>query len=173
MGIGMHMLELRRIRASIFSENDKNYPSVNLYDFIKAVEEYEKGNEKLLRKIIIPAEIVSEIYPVVEVKEESLGNLLTGKPILFGDLKFKKEYAKEEIVCVFSKTKFIGMYEILNSKNSQENTKKSELFGDSSKAEVFGTTRSQAVPTHREIKDFIGQEHAFAKPKFVLQPLKN
>ena len=45
---------------------------VNLYDFENAVDEYEKGNEKLLKEMIIPGEIVSEVYPVVEIKKDNL-----------------------------------------------------------------------------------------------------
>jgi H/ACA ribonucleoprotein complex subunit 4 len=61
--IGAHMLELRRIRAGIFREEgvffkeekdnseisleeDETYPSVNLYDFERAVKKYEEGNEE-------------------------------------------------------------------------------------------------------------------------------
>ena len=184
MKIGMHMLELRRTKACIFEEEDKNYPSVNLFDFEKAISEYEKGNEEPLRKIIIPAEIVSELYPVIEVKEGCLVRLFTGKPILYSDLKNAKNSQENfgatksqavpthrqdedfvgkikfeigETVCVFSENKFVGMYEILNAKNSQEN---------------FGATKSQAVPTHRQDEDFVGHKHAIAKPKFVLQPIK-
>jgi len=130
MEIGAHMLELRRIRAGIFSEDDKNYPSINLFDFVKAVEEYENGNDKLLKKIIIPAEIISELHEIVEVKKESLVNLLTGKPVLHEYLKGKKKFEKGKIICIFSGDNFVGMYEVLN------------------------------------------QEYAFAKPKFVLQPIK-
>jgi len=72
MKIGAHMLELRRSRACIFEEDDENYPSINLFDFVKAVEEFNNGNEEQLRKIIIPAEIVSEIYSAIEVKKPSL-----------------------------------------------------------------------------------------------------
>ena len=116
MKIGAHMLELRRIRAGIFSENDKEDPSVNLFDFVKAVEEYKNGNDKLLRKIIIPAEIISELHDVVEVNESSLERLFTGKPVLFSDLKNKKKFEKEEIVCIFSKDKFIEMAKVVNEK---------------------------------------------------------
>src|SRR3989344_8821458 len=89
IGIGAHMLELRRIRAGIFAENgiffadkkhnenDKDYPSVNLYELEKAVDEFKKGNEEKLREIIIPAEIVGTVYPSVEVKEDCLKNLFT------------------------------------------------------------------------------------------------
>jgi len=126
LGIGAHMLELRRVRAGIFKEEK----SVNLYDFIKAVEDYKKGNEKLLREILVPAEIINEIHPAIEVKSKALERLLTGKPVGYSDLKDKPKLKNSELVCIFNKQKFIGIYEILN------------------------------------------QEHAFAKPKFVLQPLK-
>jgi len=118
MGIGAHMLELRRTRACIFKEDDENYPSVNLFDFEKAVTEFNNGNETPLRKIIIPAEIVSEIYSAVKIKKTSLKNLLTGKPILFSDLKVKKEvkFEKNKIISVFSSNIFAGMYKIVNEK---------------------------------------------------------
>src|SRR3989344_92342 len=112
--IGAHMLELRRIKAGIFTENDKKYPSVNLYDFEKAVDEYKKGDDKLLRKMIIPAEIVSEVYPSIQVKEEIIKNLFMGKPIMKKDFPNSGEFERGEIICVFSKEKFIGMYKVLN-----------------------------------------------------------
>lgn len=114
LGIGAHMLELRRARAGIFKEDDKKYPSINLYNFEKAVDEYKKGEEKLLRKIIIPAEIVGEIYPVVEINSKNLLKIFTGKPIHIKDLKIKCKNKKGEVVSVFSKNKFVGMYEIVN-----------------------------------------------------------
>ena len=62
------MLELRRIRAGIFKEDS----IVNLYEFEKAVDEYENGNEESLRKIIFPAEIVEKFIPAVEIKKDNL-----------------------------------------------------------------------------------------------------
>lgn len=105
IGIGAHMLELRRIRAGIFSE-----PSVNLYDFEKAVDEYKKGNEKLLREILIPAEIISEIYPVVEAKKESLKNLFTGKPLYKKDLNKEIKIKMGDNFVLFNGEKFVGIY---------------------------------------------------------------
>lgn len=118
---GAHMLELRRIRAGIFEESD----SVNLYDFEKAVED-----EKALRKIIIPAEIITKLHPTVQVKKISVKRLLTGKPINKEDLAKKYKIKKEEIICVFCEDKFVGMYTIIKDK------------------------------------------YIFAKPMFVMQPLK-
>ncbi|MFH1787344.1 MAG: RNA-guided pseudouridylation complex pseudouridine synthase subunit Cbf5 [archaeon] len=115
LGIGAHMLELRRIRAGIFSEGDKEYLSVNLYDFEKAVEEYKKGNDKLLREIIILAEeVIKEVYPVLQIKKDNLRSILTGKPITKKDLIKKENFKKQEIVCVFQENRFVGMYEIIN-----------------------------------------------------------
>lgn len=130
MNVGMHMLELRRVRAGIFKEDDKKYPSVNLYDLEKAVEEYKNGNEKQLREILIPAEIISELHPSVEVKEDTLKNLFSGKHFFKNYLKKQEEFEKGQIICVFSGNSFIEMAKVINE---------------------------------REI---------FAKPEFVLQPIK-
>jgi H/ACA ribonucleoprotein complex subunit 4 len=116
LGIGAHMLELRRIRAGIFEEENKEYPSINMYDFEKAIEEYKKGNEKLLKKIIIPGEVVSEVYLPVFIKEDNLNQILTGKPIYKKELIEDKGWRKDSVVSVFCKEKFIGMYKVLRGK---------------------------------------------------------
>ncbi len=116
LGIGAHMLELRRVRAGIFKEENKKYPIVNLYDFEKAVEEYKKGDDKLLREMIIPAEIVSEVYKVVKVKKEVVKNLWQGKPFFVKDVVSKPGLKKNEIICVFAEEKFIGMYKVIKNK---------------------------------------------------------
>jgi len=114
LGIGAHMLELRRIRAGIFKEES----IVNLYDFEKAVEEYEKGNEKKLREIIIPAEIILKLHKVVEIKDKNLTQIFTGKSIKSEDLIKKANYEKDSIVCVFCKDRFIGMYRIVDKEHT-------------------------------------------------------
>jgi H/ACA ribonucleoprotein complex subunit 4 len=118
LGIGAHMLELRRTRAGIFEEDNKDYPFISLYGFEKAVDEYKKGNKELLRKIIIPAEIVSEIYPILEIKKDNLKQIYTGKPIHEKDLIKKEKFEKNSVVSVFCEDKFIGMYKILNEEGS-------------------------------------------------------
>ena len=113
LNIGAHMLELRRTRAGIFKENS----IVNLYEFEKAVDEYQNGSEENLRKIIIPAEIISEVYPVIQIKKNDLKKILTGKPIHKEDLIKPEDFEKNSIVCVFADDKFIGMYKIIKDKN--------------------------------------------------------
>ncbi|NCN51707.1 RNA-guided pseudouridylation complex pseudouridine synthase subunit Cbf5 [archaeon] len=114
LGIGAHMLELRRTNAGIFFEDDKNFPIINLYDFEKAVSEYKNGNEELLRKILIPAEIVSVVYDLIEIKKDNLEKIYTGKPIYFEDLVKKVDLEKETKISVFSGSKFVGMYKVVN-----------------------------------------------------------
>ncbi len=111
--VGAHMLELRRIRAGIFKEDS----IVNLYELEKAVDEYEKGNEESLRKIIIPGEIISKVYPVMKIKSNNLKQIFTGKPIYKEDILKDEGWKVGEIVCVFNEEKFVGMYKIVRDKN--------------------------------------------------------
>jgi H/ACA ribonucleoprotein complex subunit 4 len=112
MGIGAHMIGLKRIRAGIFKEKDMTSKE----EFEKAVDEYEKGNEKPLRKIIIPAEIVSEVYPVVEVKKDFVNLILHGSPIYYKFLVKKQDFETGKIICVFGDEKFVGMFKVINEK---------------------------------------------------------
>jgi len=113
LGIGAHMAKLKRIRAGIFKEKEM----ISKEKFEKAVEEFEKGDEKLLREIIIPAEIISEVYPVVKIKKKNLKQIFTGKPIHKEDLIKKQSIEKEKIICIFSGERFIGMYKTINGKD--------------------------------------------------------
>lgn len=102
---GAHMTELRRIKAGIFEE--KNAFSIesieNAFKLWK-----EKNDESKIREILIPAEIISEILPVVQVKPDNLKLILTGKPIFKKDIVGK--LPDTEIFSLFSEDKFIGAY---------------------------------------------------------------
>ena len=117
LNIGAHMLELRRTKAGIFSENDSEYPAIKLYDLEKAIEEYKQGNEKLLREMIIPGEIITELYPTIKIKSTSEKNILTGKPIKYDDLIEEQNFKNGEKVTVFCKKRFIGIYKIINNES--------------------------------------------------------
>ena len=104
LGVGAHMLELRRVRAGIFKETDTlkgtSKEFVNLYDL-------EKMSEEELKRILIPGEeALKKIFPVVQVKEKAVKKLLTGKPILEEDTEEKMP----ERFAAFCKEKFIGIY---------------------------------------------------------------
>jgi H/ACA ribonucleoprotein complex subunit 4 len=105
LGIGAHMLELRRVIAGIFEEAE----SITLYDLDKIINDEDK-----LKSIIIPGEAISKVYPIVEIEEECISRVLHGQPIYDKNLSSKARLDKEQIICVFSKDKFIGMFKVLN-----------------------------------------------------------
>ncbi len=99
---GAHMIELRRIKAGIFDIKKSNS--------LDKVEEAfglwkEKKDEKKLRKILIPAEIISEILPVVQIKPDNIKQILTGKPLFEKDIV--GELPKTDTFAVFLEDKFI------------------------------------------------------------------
>lgn len=103
---GAHMLELRRTKAGIFDES-KIY---NLYEFDKALDEYKKGNDKKLRDMLVPAEIVSTLLPVVQLKKEvNLKQILTGKPLMKKDID-EKTIKDIDKFCLFLDDRFLGVY---------------------------------------------------------------
>ena len=108
---GAHMLELRRTQAGIFKEDTL----VNLYDFEKAVNEYNQGNSKQLEKMLIPAETaLKQIMPSIQVPESLVKQLLLGKPLFKEDIS---KLPKEDIFSVFCKERFIGVYHEVEDKN--------------------------------------------------------
>ena len=113
LGVGAHMLELRRVRAGIFSE-----PCVSLYDFTSAVDAWKGGDSGLLRGMLISGEeAVKKIMPIVFVKESALKQLLTGKPVfkkdVVGDVPKLKN---EEIFAVFCGDVFVEVAEKTSEK---------------------------------------------------------
>ena len=119
MDVGAHMLELRRVRAGIFKEDDEIYMCKNLYEIEKAIEEHEEGNEKELKKIVFPAEeAVKKAYPIVHVKNSEKKRLYTGKAIYLKDLRREidlKKFPHNSFVGVFADDEnesFIGMYKV-------------------------------------------------------------
>ena len=107
LGINAQMTELRRIRAGIFLEKD----SVKLDDL-------EKMNKEKLIEVIIPAEeAITKVYPIVQIKEDNLKQIFTGKPIHKDDLINEEKLETGKIVSVFCENRFVGMYEIINEKD--------------------------------------------------------
>lgn len=107
---GAHMIELRRIRAGIFLEKDAH----KIEDIEKAFKEYKKGKEERLRQMLIPAEIIKRVITSLQIKEDSVKNLLNGKPLMKNDLKNENKIPNSELISVFCKDNFIGIYRKTN-----------------------------------------------------------
>ena len=100
LGINAHMTKLRRIRAGIFLEKD----SVKLED--------------IKTENIIPAEeAIKKIFENVQVKDDSVKQLLTGKPVHNDDLINKKNFNTNELINIFNGNRLIGVYNVVNEKD--------------------------------------------------------
>lgn len=92
LGVGAQMIELRRTRAGLFTDKDKEFITID--KFKELISEYKKGNKEVLREFLIPAEIITELMPCIEVKEEFLDKLKHGSPIFDEMLVNDKEGRK-------------------------------------------------------------------------------
>ncbi len=107
---GAHMLELRRTKASIFEEDKEKKSIFTLYQFDEAVKEWKEGNDKKLRNMITPGEVITQVLPTVFAKNEYSKQLRTGKR-LTTDMIVNSKWDKDEVFCAFIKESFLGIYE--------------------------------------------------------------
>jgi H/ACA ribonucleoprotein complex subunit 4 len=89
LGVGAQMTELRRTKAGLFSDKDKEFTTIEKLQ--EAVKEYKEGKEEKLRKLIIPAEIIGELLDSIELDKENLQKLYNGSPIFKKMLKTEKD----------------------------------------------------------------------------------
>jgi H/ACA ribonucleoprotein complex subunit 4 len=116
LGIGAHMLELRRKSAGIFSEEDKEF--INLYELEKTITNQEEA-----LKIIVPAEeAIKKVFNLIHVKFSEINRLFTGKAVYFSDISREinlKKFPHNSMVGVFAENKeetFIGVYKVVLEK---------------------------------------------------------
>ena len=107
---GAHMLELRRTQAGIFNEKTAH----TLDAFEKALKEYEKSDDKALRAMLIPGEIVATLLPTINVISTSIKKLYTGSPLFTEFIETDAPAKKEDKIAVLCKNVFIGCYRIAN-----------------------------------------------------------
>ena len=106
LGIGAHMLELRRTREAWFEEKD----AVTVYDIQKAV------NDNEIKKVIKPITILTDNFPKLIAKDEFLDKLYNGVPVIDEFLiKCKTKFKKGDFVVIMSgQGKPIEIAEIAN-----------------------------------------------------------
>ena len=112
LGVGGQMTELRRIKAGLFSIQDKEFSSIEEID--KIIEEYKSGSKEgkeKLRKLIIPAEIITKLIKNIVVDKKWIDKLSHGSPIFDEMLDNFKEDKKiiftKELFGVISNNKLI------------------------------------------------------------------
>jgi H/ACA ribonucleoprotein complex subunit 4 len=104
---GAHMGELRRTAAGIFDESTL----VTLNDVEKAVIEHKKGNEKALKKMLMPAEeAIKKVLPVVQIDKSAVKALYVGKALLKNNVVETPNLKKDLVFAAFCKNLFVGIY---------------------------------------------------------------
>ncbi len=123
LGVGAHMYQLRRVCSGVFSEED----AVKLQDLKDAYAFYEEGDEKLLRKMIMPMEhALSRMnIPRVVIKDTAVDAICNGADLAApGILKLNENINAGDTVAIYTlKGELVG---IGRSKLSSEDILRTE-----------------------------------------------
>ena len=82
LGFGAHLKELRRIGVANFTEKDM----VQVQELKEAAEEYKRGNDSELRRIVRPVEDAVEHLKKVVIKNSAVKNVTNGAPLFTSGL---------------------------------------------------------------------------------------
>ena len=102
---GAHMLELRRTRAGIFTQDQPSLRSAARIE--RAAEEYRERDERPLREALIPGEVIGYVLPVLRVNDDRLTEFLNGAPIYAEDVDGEVGRPPETDLAVFAGDRFI------------------------------------------------------------------
>ncbi|MEM0216134.1 MAG: RNA-guided pseudouridylation complex pseudouridine synthase subunit Cbf5 [Candidatus Bathyarchaeia archaeon] len=79
LGVGAHMAELRRIHTGPFTEDENLVTMHELHEAVIALREY--GDEKLLRKVILPVEYAVRNLPKIYIRDSAVDSICHGAPL--------------------------------------------------------------------------------------------
>lgn len=108
LGVGAHMAELRRVRSGVLDEN--KYMST-MHDVLDAQFMYENlRDEKYLRRVVIPLELLLTTYPRLVVKDSAVNAICYGAQLMIpGVLRFEKNIeVGSEIIMMTTKGEAIA-----------------------------------------------------------------
>ena len=127
LGVGAHMIDLRRTRSGIFGEDDTLH---TIQDLIDAWEIYKNdGDEKLLREIILPAEVSVLHLPRIIVNDGAVGALTYGAQLYIpGIVAFSNNIQKGNIIAILSvKGELIALARAIMTSNEIANKDKGQV----------------------------------------------
>jgi H/ACA ribonucleoprotein complex subunit 4 len=123
LGTGAHMQELRRTRTGPFTEKT----CITLQDVRDAWYYYEKeGNEKIIREIIKPIEVICENVPKIFIRDSAVDAICHGAALtLPGVLRVSDGIQKKALIAIFTMKEELVAFahsrmatnEILNQEN--------------------------------------------------------
>lgn len=109
LGVGAHMLELRRSRSGILKEDET---MVTMHDVLDAQYLYKTiKDESYLRRVIMPLEMILVNYPRVVVKDTSVNSICYGAQLMIpGLLRYEDGIETgREIVLITTKGEAIAI----------------------------------------------------------------
>jgi len=130
LGVGAHMIDLRRIRSGIFTEDDT---LCRMQDLVDAWELYkEKGEEKYLRKYILPAEVAALSLPRIIVNDGAVGALTYGAQLYVpGIVAFSNNIKPGDIVAIFTiKGELVALARSIMSSQEINESEKGQVTDD-------------------------------------------
>ncbi len=98
LGVGAHMMELRRTEAGGFSEEQVS----TLQDLKDAYEFYLEGGEDDLKEVLLPYEEALKIYPQIKVKDTAAGAVLNGADLASPGVLEMDEFSEGDKVVIIS-----------------------------------------------------------------------
>lgn len=99
LGTGAHMAELRRIQVGEFTEKNSH----SLVSIKDALEFWKEGDEKPLKKILIPVERTIEKNKKIFVKDSAISTIVNGAPVYpNGITRIQEGVEAGELIGVFS-----------------------------------------------------------------------
>ncbi len=98
IGVGAHMMELRRIEAGGFTEKD----TILLQDLKDAYEYFKEGEEEYLREILLPYERALDIFPKVKVKDTAAGAIINGADLAVQGILEMDDFNEKDEVAIIS-----------------------------------------------------------------------
>ncbi len=99
LGVGAHMAEL--IRTKIGPFNDKNWHT--LQDLKDAYEFYKEGNEKEIRKVIMPVEFAIQHLPKIWILDTAVDALCHGADLYANGIsKLNDKIEKNDLVAILT-----------------------------------------------------------------------
>jgi H/ACA ribonucleoprotein complex subunit 4 len=99
LGVGAHLTELRRTKVGNFTEDQAH----SLLEIKDAYEFWKEGDEKFLRKILIPVEYAILHVKKIFVKDSAINNIAQGSPVYAsGICRIQKNINRDDIVAVYS-----------------------------------------------------------------------
>jgi H/ACA ribonucleoprotein complex subunit 4 len=116
LGVGAHMTELRRTRAGHFAEEQAH----SLLEVKDAYEFWKEGEEKYLRKILIPTEYAILHVKRVFVKDSAIPSICNGAPLFVsGITRIQEGIKRGETVAMYAENEVLIALGIAKL-NSQE-----------------------------------------------------